>query len=57
MPATTALRWVKQMVEMDLFERTQDSSDKRRAFIGLSDKAINAMARYFAEFRAEETAV
>jgi DNA-binding MarR family transcriptional regulator len=56
-PATTALRWVKQMVEMDLFERTQDSSDKRRAFIGLSDKAINAMARYFAEFRAEETAV
>ena len=52
-PATTALRWVKQMVETGLFERTEDTCDKRRAFIGLSEKAVNAMARYFAEFRAE----
>ncbi|MEP2737106.1 MAG: MarR family transcriptional regulator [Erythrobacter sp.] len=52
-PATTALRWVKQMVETGLFERTEDTCDKRRAFIGLSEKAAAAMARYFAEFRAE----
>ncbi|MEP3760388.1 MAG: winged helix DNA-binding protein, partial [Marinomonas sp.] len=52
-PATTALRWVKQMVEVGLFERTEDESDKRRAFIGLSDKAADAMAQYFAQFRSQ----
>lgn len=47
-PATTALRWVKQMVSMELFERISDNHDKRRAFIRLSDKTVEAMARYFA---------
>lgn len=55
-PATTALRWVKQMVKMGLFERTDDNSDKRRAFIGLSEKASDAMACYFAKFSPEELA-
>jgi hypothetical protein len=47
-PPTTALRWVKQMVALKLFERRGDPEDKRRAFIALSDKAAEAMARYFA---------
>ncbi|MEL6530795.1 MAG: MarR family transcriptional regulator, partial [Pseudomonadota bacterium] len=47
-PATTALRWVKQMVENGIFERIADPSDKRRAFIALSDTTVDAMARYFA---------
>lgn len=47
-PATTALRWVKQMVESGIFERIADSSDKRRAFIALSDGTVDAMGRYFA---------
>lgn len=47
-PATTALRWVKQMVESGIFERIADSSDKRRAFIALSDRSVSAMAQYFA---------
>ncbi|WP_255547890.1 MarR family transcriptional regulator [Erythrobacter ani] len=48
-PATTALRWVKQMVESGIFERVADRSDKRRAFIALSERSVEAMARYFAE--------
>ncbi|GMN03153.1 MarR family transcriptional regulator [Erythrobacter sp. MTPC3] len=48
-PATTALRWVKQMVDCGIFERIADTSDKRRAFITLSDSSVEAMARYFAE--------
>lgn len=48
-PPTTALRWVRQMTEAGLFERVEDAADKRRAFISLSDKARDAMARYFAE--------
>jgi hypothetical protein len=48
-PPTTALRWIGQMVEADLFQRVSDDIDRRRAFIALSDKAERAMARYFAE--------
>jgi hypothetical protein len=47
-PATTALRWLTQMVESGIFERVPDPADKRRAFIGLSDKAVAAMSGYFA---------
>ncbi len=48
-PPTTALRWIGQMIEAGLLERVEDDSDRRRAFIALSDKAAEAMARYFAE--------
>ncbi|KUO57536.1 MAG: hypothetical protein APF78_09855 [Sphingomonadales bacterium BRH_c3] len=48
-PPTTALRWVRQMTEAGLFERVEDLGDRRRAFISLTDKARDAMARYFAE--------
>ena len=48
-PATTALRWIKQMTETGLLERGEDSNDKRRVFITLSDAAVDAMARYFAD--------
>lgn len=48
-PPTTALRWISQMVDVGLFERVEDDTDRRRAFIRLSDKAADAMARYFAE--------
>jgi DNA-binding MarR family transcriptional regulator len=57
-PPTTALRWVAQMVESGLLERTQDREDKRRAFIALSDRTADAMARYFAEVDSgRETAI
>lgn len=48
-PATTALRWIGQMVEAGLLVRVQDPEDRRRAFIALADSAAEAMARYFAE--------
>ncbi|HMP56633.1 MAG TPA: winged helix DNA-binding protein [Novosphingobium sp.] len=48
-PPTTALRWIGQMVEAGLFQRVEDEADRRRAFIQLTDKAADAMARYFAE--------
>lgn len=47
-PATTALRWVKQLVSQGVFQRVADCVDKRRAFIALSDTSIQAMAGYFA---------
>jgi len=48
-PATTALRWLNQMVESGIFDRVADENDRRRAFIELSENSANAMARYFAE--------
>ncbi len=51
-PATTALRWVSQMVKTGIFERVADPADRRRAFISLSTSSRDAMARYFAEVEA-----
>lgn len=48
-PPTTALRWIGQLTEAGLFQRVEDVSDRRRAFIALTDTAADAMARYFAE--------
>lgn len=52
-PATTALRWITQMTEMRILVREQDEADKRRTFIGLADKAADAMARYFSELGSD----
>jgi hypothetical protein len=48
-PPTTALRWIGQMCDAGLFARVNDEADRRRAFIVLTDKAADGMARYFAE--------
>jgi DNA-binding transcriptional ArsR family regulator len=48
-PPTTALRWISQMTDAGLLERVEDETDRRRAFITLTEKASDAMARYFAE--------
>lgn len=48
-PPTTALRWITQMTEANLLERVEDEADRRRAFIALTDKTCDAIARYFAD--------
>ena len=48
-PPTTALRWIAQLTEAGMFQRVEDETDRRRAFIALTERAADAMARYFAE--------
>lgn len=48
-PPTTALRWIAQMTEAGLLQRMEDEADRRRAFIGLTQRAADAMSAYFAE--------
>lgn len=48
-PATTALRWIKTMVERGLFLRRADPHDGRRVFIELAPAASQAMRRFFAD--------
>lgn len=50
-PPTTALRWIGTMLEAGLFERQDDPFDRRRAFIGLTDKAAAGMQSYVAAVR------
>ena len=45
-PATTALRWIRTLVEHGLFLRCQDPEDGRRIFIELSDPAAEALNAY-----------
>ncbi|MFM9936040.1 MAG: MarR family transcriptional regulator [Novosphingobium sp.] len=56
-PPTTALRWIGQMTDASLLQRVDDETDRRRAFITLTDKAADAMARYFAELGAASAAL
>ncbi|MEY4054827.1 MAG: hypothetical protein RL519_162, partial [Pseudomonadota bacterium] len=52
-PPTTALRWIGQMTEAGMLQRVEDETDRRRAFITLSDQAADTMARYFTELGAQ----
>ena len=42
-PTTTALRWVKTLVDRGLFQRESDPDDARRAFIHLAPQAASAL--------------
>jgi len=48
-PATTALRWLKTMVEQGLFIRRADPHDGRRVFVELAPETSRSLRRYFAE--------
>lgn len=56
-PATTALRWIGQMVDADLLVRVSDPHDRRRAYIALSDNTADALACYFSEIGVTDLAV
>lgn len=43
---TTALRWIARMTEAGLFQRRPDPSDRRRAFMALSPRALAGMDAY-----------
>jgi hypothetical protein len=48
-PATTALRWLKTLVQQGVFIRRADPHDGRRVFVELAPEASHALRRYFAE--------
>lgn len=56
-PPTTALRWIGQMTQGGWLRRIEDKHDRRRAFVTLTDRAAEAMSRYFADLglAAEQT--
>lgn len=51
---TTALRWIAKMTDTGLFVRHPDPLDRRRAFMGLSRPAAEAMRGYMVAARRVE---
>lgn len=51
-PTTTALRWIRSLIEAGLLVRRTDPIDARRAFITLSDQAHQAMLGWLRRFAA-----
>jgi DNA-binding MarR family transcriptional regulator len=48
-PATTALRWLKNLVTQGIFVRRADPHDGRRVFVELAPETSHSLRRYFAE--------
>ena len=48
-PATTALRWLKTMVQEGIFLRRADPHDGRRVFVELAPHTSQTLRRYFGE--------
>jgi DNA-binding MarR family transcriptional regulator len=48
-PATTALRWLKTLVQQGIFVRRADPHDGRRVFVELAPETSSSLRRYFAE--------
>lgn len=45
-PATTALRWIRALHGRDLVTRTNDPTDARRVYVGLTYQAAVAISEY-----------
>jgi len=49
-PTTTALRWIRSLSEVGVFERSTDPSDARRTWISLSPSAADGMMAWLRRF-------
>ncbi len=54
-PTTTALRWIRNLCDLGLFERNIDPDDMRRGLISLSDATADRMQAYLSVGRAAGT--
>jgi DNA-binding MarR family transcriptional regulator len=51
-PEATALRYLRQLFELGLCEKTADLTDRRRLFVNLTDAGVRAMDNYFTQMRS-----
>lgn len=55
-PATTAIRWIKSMIDKGLIVKQADPLDGRRQWVALTEKSKRAMCQYFAHISDSRTA-
>lgn len=53
-PATTALRWISTLSTHGLIEKRQDTTDRRRAYLSLTDPARSALLLWEREAKTAE---
>ena len=53
-PSTTALRWIRTLIDSGLVQRRADPADGRRIHISLTDPAALAMSAYLAAAQGQE---
>jgi len=46
-PTTTALRWIRQLEQLQMIKLTPDPADRRRQHVDIADKAFTNMLRLF----------
>jgi len=56
-PSTTALRWIGLLVQRGIFQREDDVTDRRRAFVSLTDAGLRKVAIFFDEVESGSLAV
>lgn len=54
-PPTTALRWVTVLEDDGLVNRIDDSSDRRRSWVAMSDKGMQFMSKYLTNKNSSST--
>lgn len=54
-PITTALRWISELVDMGLINRSPDKKDGRKVFLKLSQSAMFLINKYFLEISNRST--
>ncbi len=53
-PSTTALRWIRNLIDMGLLRRRADPADGRRIYISLTDPAVRAMSAFLAAAKGQD---
>jgi CheY-like chemotaxis protein len=56
-PTSTALRWVRLLVEQGLIRRWTDPSDRRRDLVELTEETMEAMVRYIGKAAEDLVAI
>lgn len=54
-PSTTALRWIGILENDEMVVREVDISDRRRAFLRISDKAMRSIYNYYKSINKSQT--
>jgi hypothetical protein len=54
-PPTTALRYIRRLVELGMVQRSSDTADRRKVYLQLTDYACSQMEAFFTKISSESS--